>query len=246
MEQDKRERAYRAAAHITQGAAPARRAGAGARAGRGRAERRGRGRRAATTTSSRCSRALDVPHTVVAAARASTGSSCGRSSCSSSTARARSRRPPSPASARSSRRAAACSPPTGRSSTSSSRRSPACSPSTRRRPGTTWCASRCSTARTSTCRACWTARTTRSGGWRARRTPSAWSTRSACKVLITSRELGEKYGERPVAVWFRWGEGDVFHMISHYYLQRTEERTARHRGRPRPTSRRRAWTCRAR
>ena len=50
------------------------------------------------------------------------------------------------------------------------------------------------------------------------------------EVLITSRELGEKYGERPVAVWFRWGEGDVFHMISHYYLQRTEERTARHRG----------------
>ena len=48
------------------------------------------------------------------------------------------------------------------------------------------------------------------------------------KILITSRELGEKYGERPVAVWFRWGEGDVFHMISHYYLQRTAERTARH------------------
>jgi hypothetical protein len=50
------------------------------------------------------------------------------------------------------------------------------------------------------------------------------------QVLITSRELGEKYGESPVAVWFRWGEGDVFHMISHYYLQRTELRTARHRG----------------
>ncbi|HEY5388742.1 MAG TPA: hypothetical protein VIL79_12670 [Thermoleophilia bacterium] len=48
------------------------------------------------------------------------------------------------------------------------------------------------------------------------------------EVLITSRELGEKYGESPVAVWFRWGEGDVFHMISHYYLQRTELRTARH------------------
>jgi hypothetical protein len=47
-------------------------------------------------------------------------------------------------------------------------------------------------------------------------------------VLITSRELGEKYGEAPVAVWFRWGNGDVFHMISHYYLQRTELRTARH------------------
>jgi len=48
------------------------------------------------------------------------------------------------------------------------------------------------------------------------------------KVLITSKELGEKYGEEPVAVWFRWGEGEVFHMISHYYLQRTELRTQRH------------------
>jgi hypothetical protein len=48
------------------------------------------------------------------------------------------------------------------------------------------------------------------------------------QVLITSRELAEKYGEAPVAVWFRWGEGDVFHMISHYYLQRTELRTERH------------------
>ncbi len=53
--------------------------------------------------------------------------------------------------------------------------------------------------------------------------------RARVEVLITSRELGEKYGESPVAVWFRWGEGDVFHMISHYYLQRTELRTARHR-----------------
>ena len=48
------------------------------------------------------------------------------------------------------------------------------------------------------------------------------------QVLITSRELAEKYGEAPVAVWFRWGVGDVFHMISHYYLQRTELRTQRH------------------
>jgi len=48
------------------------------------------------------------------------------------------------------------------------------------------------------------------------------------QVLITSKELGEKYGEEPVAVWFRWGEGEVFHMISHYYLQRTELRTQRH------------------
>jgi hypothetical protein len=47
-------------------------------------------------------------------------------------------------------------------------------------------------------------------------------------VLITSAELAEKYGEAPVAVTFPWGEGEVFHMISHYYLQRTELRTDRH------------------
>jgi hypothetical protein len=48
-------------------------------------------------------------------------------------------------------------------------------------------------------------------------------------VLLTSRELGERWGEAPVAVTFRWGDGEVFHMISHYYLQRTECRSARHR-----------------
>ncbi len=46
-------------------------------------------------------------------------------------------------------------------------------------------------------------------------------------VLITSRELGEKYGEAPVAVRFGWGAGEVFHMISHYYLQRSETRSRR-------------------
>ena len=51
---------------------------------------------------------------------------------------------------------------------------------------------------------------------------------SRVQVLITSRELGERYGEEPVAVRFEWGEGEVFHMISHYYLQRTETRTIRH------------------
>jgi hypothetical protein len=49
------------------------------------------------------------------------------------------------------------------------------------------------------------------------------------EVLITSRELEEKYGEAPVAVTFPWGEGEVLHMISHYYLQRAELRTARHK-----------------
>ena len=48
------------------------------------------------------------------------------------------------------------------------------------------------------------------------------------RVLIRSKELGEKYGEEPVAVVFPFGKGEVFHMISHYYLQRAELRTARH------------------
>jgi hypothetical protein len=48
------------------------------------------------------------------------------------------------------------------------------------------------------------------------------------QVLITSTELEGKYGEAAVAVVFAWGRGEVFHMISHYYLQRTELRTARH------------------
>lgn len=48
------------------------------------------------------------------------------------------------------------------------------------------------------------------------------------KVLITSREMADKYGEAPIAVLFRHGEGEVFHMASHYYLQRTELRSARH------------------
>ena len=48
------------------------------------------------------------------------------------------------------------------------------------------------------------------------------------KVLIKSKELGNKYGEDPVAVVFPQGKGEVFHMISHYYLQRTEFRSDRH------------------
>ena len=42
------------------------------------------------------------------------------------------------------------------------------------------------------------------------------------QVLITSNELEQKYGEAPVAVTFAHGEGEVLHMISHYYLQRAE------------------------
>jgi hypothetical protein len=53
--------------------------------------------------------------------------------------------------------------------------------------------------------------------------------RDRVQVLITSRRLERRYGEAPVAVVFPWGDGEVFHMISHYYLQRTELRNARHR-----------------
>lgn len=49
------------------------------------------------------------------------------------------------------------------------------------------------------------------------------------KVLITSREIRERYGEAPVFVTFDVGAGRVYHMISHFYLQRTETRTDRHR-----------------
>ncbi len=48
------------------------------------------------------------------------------------------------------------------------------------------------------------------------------------KVLIRSNELADRYGEAPVAVLFTHGDGEVFHMISHYYLQRTEFRSQRH------------------
>ena len=48
------------------------------------------------------------------------------------------------------------------------------------------------------------------------------------QVLIRSNELAAKYGEPAVALTYRVGEGEIFHMISHYYLQRTETRTRRH------------------
>lgn len=50
------------------------------------------------------------------------------------------------------------------------------------------------------------------------------------RVLIRSKELGQRHGEEAVAVVFNYGLGEVFHMISHYYLQRTELRNARHQG----------------
>lgn len=47
------------------------------------------------------------------------------------------------------------------------------------------------------------------------------------KVLIKSNELKAKYGDEAVVVRFRYGEGTVYHMLSHLYLQRTETREGR-------------------
>ncbi len=48
-------------------------------------------------------------------------------------------------------------------------------------------------------------------------------------VLVESRELASKWGEKSVVVSFEYGRGEVLHMISHYYLQRTELRSDRHK-----------------
>ena len=45
------------------------------------------------------------------------------------------------------------------------------------------------------------------------------------KVLVRSDELKRRYGADPVIISFEWGKGIVYHMISHFYLQRSETRT---------------------
>lgn len=50
------------------------------------------------------------------------------------------------------------------------------------------------------------------------------------KVLVTSKEMEKKYGEAPIVISFDYGDGGmVLHMTSHYYLQRAELRTDRHK-----------------
>lgn len=45
------------------------------------------------------------------------------------------------------------------------------------------------------------------------------------KVLVRSDELKRRYKHGAVIVSFEYGEGIVYHMISHFYLQRSETRT---------------------
>jgi hypothetical protein len=50
------------------------------------------------------------------------------------------------------------------------------------------------------------------------------------KVLVRSREMKEKYGQAPIVITFEHGNGGtVLHMTSHYYLQKSELRTKRHK-----------------
>ena len=48
------------------------------------------------------------------------------------------------------------------------------------------------------------------------------------KVLVRSDDLKRKYGADPVIVSFEHGEGIVYHMLSHFYLQRSETRSKKH------------------
>ncbi len=45
------------------------------------------------------------------------------------------------------------------------------------------------------------------------------------KVLVRSEELKRRYKHDAVIISFEWGKGIVYHMISHFYLQRSETRT---------------------
>jgi len=48
------------------------------------------------------------------------------------------------------------------------------------------------------------------------------------RVLIRSEMLGQKYLSDAVLITFNCGKGNVIHMVSHFYLQRSETRDARH------------------
>jgi hypothetical protein len=39
------------------------------------------------------------------------------------------------------------------------------------------------------------------------------------EVLAMSREMGQKYGAAPIVVRFRWDDGEVIHVVSHFYRQ---------------------------
>ncbi len=48
------------------------------------------------------------------------------------------------------------------------------------------------------------------------------------EVLVSSKDIKDRYGEAPVFITFKHCEGKIYHMISHFYLQRSETRSKRH------------------
>lgn len=48
-------------------------------------------------------------------------------------------------------------------------------------------------------------------------------------VLIRSDHMRDRYGEDAIVVRFAFGKGTVYHLVSHIYLQRAEETSARQR-----------------
>ena len=44
------------------------------------------------------------------------------------------------------------------------------------------------------------------------------------EILISSREMKQRYGESPIAVTFHYGDGQVLHIASHFYLQQNQIR----------------------
>ncbi|SVB73021.1 uncharacterized protein METZ01_LOCUS225875, partial [marine metagenome] len=53
--------------------------------------------------------------------------------------------------------------------------------------------------------------------------------RDKVEVLVKSKDIKQRYNDSAVFVSFDHGQGKIYHMISHFYLQRAETRTERHK-----------------
>ena len=49
------------------------------------------------------------------------------------------------------------------------------------------------------------------------------------RILIKSDEMQQKYNSSAILITFDCGRGNVVHMVSHFYLQRSETRDERHK-----------------
>ena len=53
--------------------------------------------------------------------------------------------------------------------------------------------------------------------------------RDKVEILVKSKDIKQRYNDSAVFVSFDHGQGKIYHMISHFYLQRAETRTERHK-----------------